>query len=710
MERANTAGGWVLRLRGTLNESFDGNKAVEGVNGVVIFDLDELVTVTSFGVRQWLAGLRRLRADYYAFIHCRPAVVAQFNMVTNFGGLGELVSLYMPYTCPDCDQVDEHLLDLRHDYATVSAGEVRDLPCSACGAQSEFDDLPDYFFSYVSSRPRPQVPAFAQRLIDGGRENKTEDRFHLVKEVDGLVTALWLSGPLEGKPKLKRLLAGLEGHVVAEMSGLTRVTGEALAHVARTARKAGVKTLSLARAPFDLLTPAAAHPEILRFMPIVSVLLDGQCEKCGAYDRVEYWLEPQPDGEDRLAGSGRCLECRGGVKATVPEALAQKLRSVLSIATTEIDIYLRRRPHTTAGSDTGSAVEFELARMAAQKYEIVSHIASGGMGEIHLARQRGPEQFQKTVVLKQIIPSLAANPDFVEMFLQEARIAAQVSHANVVQIFDLGRNEAGYFMAMEYVDGWDLLTVLRAAAAQKQRMPVNIACRIMSDVCAGLEAAHSATGEDGANLGIVHCDVSPHNILISKKGVAKLTDFGIAKAATSLDESGNTNFKGKLAYVAPEMITGGLGAVGPAADVFSAGLVLYQCVVGHLPFSGNTTVDSLRATLHDTLVPPSQVRRDITPALNTAICRALEKSIEDRHPSCAVLRMELENILVSEGRATTQTQVANWVATVIQKSNRPPAPPPAVQALRSYSQEGPTLRPPASAEEGYEIDVDFDDL
>src|SRR5262249_8719905 len=188
------------------------------------------------------------------------------------------------------------------------------------------------------------------------------------------------------------------------------------------------------------------------------------------------------------------------------------------------------------------------------KYEIVRRIGAGGMGEIFLARQHGPEGFLRSVVLKCVLPSLSNNAEFVRMFLDEARVAARISHPNVVQIIELERDDRGFFIAMEYVDGWNLRTVLRVMSSRQVQMPTEIACRLISDVCAGLHAAHTLPTEDGTRRGVVHRDVSPANILISQAGIAKLTDFGIAKAMGSLQVTKPGTMKGKAPYMAPEQI------------------------------------------------------------------------------------------------------------------------------------------------------------
>jgi serine/threonine-protein kinase len=203
------------------------------------------------------------------------------------------------------------------------------------------------------------------------------------------------------------------------------------------------------------------------------------------------------------------------------------------------------------------------------RYTITRKIADGGTAEIFLAVQRGAHGFEKPVVLKRIFPALYADPQFRNMLVDEAHIAMSLNHTNIVQVLDLGEAEGQYVLALELVDGWTLDAVLRRARALNTAIPPALALYISAEVCRALAYAHAKTDPEGRALGIVHRDISPHNVLLSEQGEVKLTDFGIAKARNRRESSLGNVIKGKIAYMSPEQASG--GELDPRSDLFSVG-------------------------------------------------------------------------------------------------------------------------------------------
>src|SRR5262245_21934690 len=219
------------------------------------------------------------------------------------------------------------------------------------------------------------------------------------------------------------------------------------------------------------------------------------------------------------------------------------------------------------------------------KYVLVRRLATGGMADIYLARQSGVEGFQKPCVIKRILPQLADDQQFVSMFLDEARIAALLTHPNIVQIFDLGKQDGSYFLAMEHIHGEDLTRILDAERQRgRTALPENIAIRIIAQVAEGLDYAHHAVDEDGLALGIVHRDVSPPNVIVSYAGSVKIVDFGIAKAVVKHSRTEVGVIKGKVPYMSPEQVQG--LELDKRSDIFSLGALLYELSTGQKPFAG----------------------------------------------------------------------------------------------------------------------------
>jgi eukaryotic-like serine/threonine-protein kinase len=294
------------------------------------------------------------------------------------------------------------------------------------------------------------------------------------------------------------------------------------------------------------------------------------------------------------------------------------------------------------------------------KYILLRQLAIGGMAEVYLARQSGPAGFEKECVIKRILPSLAADQQFVNMFLDEARIAARLSHPNIVQIFDLGSiNEGDYFLAMEHVHGVDLQQIEEAEAQRGGHIPLAIAVRICSNVAEGLEHAHRATDARGAPLGLVHRDVTPSNVIVSFDGVGKILDFGIAKAVAKKGRTEVGVIKGKIPYMSPEQVQG--EPLDFRSDIFSLGTMLYELTTGHKPFEGEGPADLSMKILHDDPHPPDFYVERFPAALSDLIERAMAKKPGERFQSARDLHEALEEFLLQSGIRSTSHDVAAYL-------------------------------------------------
>jgi serine/threonine-protein kinase len=224
-------------------------------------------------------------------------------------------------------------------------------------------------------------------------------------------------------------------------------------------------------------------------------------------------------------------------------------------------------------------------------YELVRRLATGGMAEVYLARRAGPHGFQKTVAVKRILPQFARDPDFVAMFVDEARVCARLGHPNIVQTFDFGEQDGELYMAMEYVDGTTGARLIRAAAGQAEEVPLDACIHIVLSILHALEYAHSARDDDGKPLSLVHRDVSPGNVLIDRTGAVKLTDFGIARAAEIERRTDAGQLKGKLGYMSPEQVVG--RELDARSDIFTLGIVFAEMMILRPLFSGGKELDVL---------------------------------------------------------------------------------------------------------------------
>ena len=274
------------------------------------------------------------------------------------------------------------------------------------------------------------------------------------------------------------------------------------------------------------------------------------------------------------------------------------------------------------------------------KYELIRHLATGGMAEVYLARAHGIEGFQKRVVLKRILPQLASNPEFIAMFLNEARVAAMLDHPNIVQVHDIYSQLGNYYLTMEFVRGQDARTIVTHARRRYRLVPIGCATAIAIGAAAGLHFAHDARGADGRPLGLIHRDVSPSNILVSYDGSVKIVDFGIAKAAAIDTETQTGTLKGKIAYMSPEQCRG--EDLDRRSDVFSLGIVLYELVTGARLFAGTNEFAILQKIVSEDVAPPSRRRADLPAELEQIILKALRRDRRERYASAEDLQRALE--------------------------------------------------------------------
>lgn len=277
------------------------------------------------------------------------------------------------------------------------------------------------------------------------------------------------------------------------------------------------------------------------------------------------------------------------------------------------------------------------------RYELLARLARGGMGEIYLARFNGVAGFEKRCVIKKILPELANSPTFVEKFLNEGRTLVALTHSNIVQIFDMGCENGEYYLAMEHIDGADLRLILKQFALHQQKIRIDLCCLIIMEVLKGLGYAHRATDNDGNPLGIIHRDISPSNILLSREGEVKLIDFGIAKNEQRSHESTASMVQGKFAYMSPEQARG--AHLDARTDLFSVGLVFYELLTGVRPFEGTSDLQSIERI--KTIDPPklSQFRDDIPEALEHIIQTSLQKERDDRYQTADAFYDAIEAFL-----------------------------------------------------------------
>ncbi|MGA2447822.1 MAG: protein kinase [Polyangiaceae bacterium] len=360
------------------------------------------------------------------------------------------------------------------------------------------------------------------------------------------------------------------------------------------------------------------------------------------------------------------------------------------------------------------------------RYRLLERLGQGGMAEVFKAKSFGVEGFEKVLVIKRILPELARRPDFVSMFIHEAKLAVRLSHANIVQVFDLGMAPGGevdgaaqadsYYIAMEYVHGLDLSSMLARCRREHLALPLQMGVYIASEIAKGLDHAHRRRDEQMRPLGIVHRDVSPQNVLLSFEGEVKVTDFGIAKARHAIestaDETQSQRLRGKFAYMSPEQARG--DAVDASSDLFSLGTILYECLAGINPFAAPTSLETVQRVEACECPPIELLRADMPPELVAIVRTAMARVPTDRYSDAGRMYEHLLAILYAQGSRYGAHDLAQFLGRLRDRvegteSSMPPRPlletDSAMAAVEPTPVEGPPSRHPSGAPPPAEVNA-----
>lgn len=314
-----------------------------------------------------------------------------------------------------------------------------------------------------------------------------------------------------------------------------------------------------------------------------------------------------------------------------------------------------------------------------QRYRVIEKIAAGGMAEVYRAESAGLEGFKKTVAIKRVLPHLSQKREFIGMFLDEARLSAALSHSNVVQVFDIGVGDDTHFIVMEYVDGANLKAVIEHRRSIGKPLPVETACFIALRICEGLAYAHEARDALGQPLGIVHRDVSPPNVLITRHGEVKVVDFGLAKANSQLEASQPGIIKGKFSYLSPEAALG--ESVDHRTDIFATGIILWEMMAGQRLFLGDTDLGTVRQVQAAQVPAIERFAPDAPRALQEVLKQALARDPRQRYQTARDFGRDLNRILFELGRPVSSFDIGGLVSDVREEVRKSKGSRPKQQTL-----------------------------
>ncbi|PCC69989.1 Serine/threonine protein kinase [Nannocystis exedens] len=299
-------------------------------------------------------------------------------------------------------------------------------------------------------------------------------------------------------------------------------------------------------------------------------------------------------------------------------------------------------------------------------YEVLERISAGGMAEVYKAKLTGADSFERLVAIKRILPHIARDPNFIAMFQAEAKLAVQLQHGNIAQIYQLGRQDDAFYIALEYVEGRDVGALLDLHQKAGKSLPLAQACYIITRCAEGLDYAHNKKSDDGKPLNIIHRDISPPNILISYEGEVKLIDFGLAKATSSSVQTQAGVIKGKLAYMSPEQVRG--APLDARSDVFALGIVFFELLTGRRLFRRDSDIETFESVRQCKVPRPSEVNPAIPAPLEHILLRSLARSLDDRYPSAAALAEALREFVFTHQLRYRGDQLGAWMRQIFRKN------------------------------------------
>ncbi len=317
--------------------------------------------------------------------------------------------------------------------------------------------------------------------------------------------------------------------------------------------------------------------------------------------------------------------------------------------------------------------------MSDQRYNLIERIEAGGMAEVFLGEATSVQGFKKKVAIKRVLPHLASHTNFIGMFLDEARLGARLSHANIVSVFDIGKADNSFFIVMEFVDGTNLKKVMETLRVKRKPFALKDAIYVAMEACRGLSYAHELLDDDGGPLDLVHRDVSPPNILISKRGEVKVTDFGLAKARTQLERTDPGVVKGKFSYLSPEVASG--QSADERADIFALGVCLWEMLAGRRLFLGETDYETVQAVSAAEVPSLVGVHHEVDEQFDALVQRALARRPESRFQSAREFGDALASYLFHHQMKVTSYDIANLVKQTLERQKSVPPRPVMIDTM-----------------------------
>ena len=674
----------LLNIVGLVDERFKGFGTVASAKTLVI-NVSGITRMTSFGVRQWLNAMDSLHKTFseLLLLGCPTFFVDQLNMVLNFGGAARVLTVVAPYTCPSCGVESGEAIDVLAERGNLANGGIPEKECSRCGGKLEFDETPESYFSFVGKYAATSIqPATAQLLAQHGlytsAETGAEKPPRIIKVVEGSVTYFLIIGRIGSMFRARPFLVGAEGEVVidlAEVEGFDPAGQKEWRRLVKnlSGQDIVVTLVDVKEQFFVAVGDTFAMPNIkieTLVVPYVCIACQRRSQQSKSL-RGKRWPPHFEDGVCTTCGGVTRHEVAGATLVHLKKAHTDTPAASAQVIENRTELLAREMNDATTSQSNETPGPLTQTDSILGKYKIVRRLPSAGVAEVFIAKQVGIGGFEKPVVLKKLQHSLLEQRQRqVELFLNEVKLAGRLTHPNIVQILDVGEVGGALYLAMEYVNGKNLRDVITRLEETSSVMPVAEACYVAREVAQALDHAYWSTDMRGQRLGVVHGDVSPHNIMLSYDGTVKLLDFGVA---LSLSEHADAN------YTAPEIAT--MSVVDHRSDLFSIGALLYQLCSGTKAFSGSSYKDIVKKIKAGKYRPLHEVAA-VPAKLSSLVASLLAPTIEERPQRGQEVVAELTEIGRRSSLESSGSNIAKFLTQLYPEESASEHAPPTSQ-LRS---------------------------
>ncbi len=651
----------LLRVGGVIDETFKGASLLSQLSPITILDLEGIKRITSFGVRQWTDAMKNVPSQlkHLYLLRCQPSFIDQLNMVLNFGGASQVITGSVLYFCEKCQEDRLVSVDVLADRAKLVNGQLPVANCEVCSQPLKFEDDPDQQFRFVSTYGAKSLEEGAAIVLEQQglyRAPQVDVPVEVTKLVHGNVTLFEISGMLNASFRPRRLVQGFEGDAVLSLG---RVTGADDAGIAAWQKfLEGLKTARstvLVDLAAPLLPIVASGKFSIEGITLHSIRANFWCDVCGRDNEMSVPVS--------LLFDGKQVRCPSCANPTTPSTVASILKAIRTMINPDVQLddailkVIDQRQELLSRARAESGQKSEASGLS--RYRIVKPLSSGGMSQIFLAVNQGIGGFEKLIALKKIRREMLERRQIaIELFLNEAKIAANLNHPNIVQTFEIGEDKGDLFIAMEYIHGRNGRELLREAVTKQMPLSLEQALYITMHVAAGLHYAHEARDLTGRKLNIVHRDVSLPNIVISFDGQVKVVDFGIATASVVNSQEG-LGLVGKFPYMSPEQIR--CEPLDCRSDVFSLGIVLHEFITGKRLFLRPTDKETLTAVMK---MPIPSLRPLVSEKLEQVVMTALSRDLSGRYQDAHQLEIALSECLEELGSPVDRDQLSQYMKKV----------------------------------------------